>query len=233
LGKNGDISDDFLRLAVGSVIYSIGDDIEVVNGLITQASDNGLIMRTAHLEYETPAYSARHQWRDDRARCPMEDVALPSAKVPRLAGLKKIEGKPVELLVHGRNIGDDALLIVQLTDEGFELNDVVDMLSTSELYQQGDMVKLITGKSVRTVRRLLKEGKPVRLDPQQSVIAYQYALVLELAIRAFGGQPRAEDWLQKPSTYFYGHVPLELTLHPLGFQMVEQYLQQLIYGVYP
>jgi len=233
LGKNGDISDDFLRLAVGSVIYSIGDDIEVVNGLITQASDNGLIMRTAHLEYETPAYSARHQWRDDRARCPMEDVALPSAKVPRLAGLKKIEGKPVELLVHGRNIGDDALLIVQLTDEGFELNDVVDMLSTSELYQQGDMVKLITGKSVRTVRRLLKEGKPVRLDPQQSVIAYQYALVLELAIRAFGGQPRAEDWLQNPSIYFYGHVPLELTLHPLGFQMVEQYLQQLIYGVYP
>nr|WP_240321642.1 antitoxin Xre/MbcA/ParS toxin-binding domain-containing protein [Pseudomonas fluorescens] len=233
MGENGDISDDFLRLAVGSVIYSIGDDIEVVNGLITQASDNGLIMRTAHLEYETPAYSARHQWRDDRARCPMEDVALPSAKVPRLTGLNKVEGKPVDLLVHGRNIGDDAMLIVHLTDEGFELSDVVDMLSTSELYQQGDVVKRITGKSVRTVRRLLKEGKPVRLDPQQSVIAYQYALVLELAIRAFGGQPQAEEWMQKSSTYFYGHVPLELTLHPLGFQMVEQYLSQVIYGVYP
>ncbi|WP_192553587.1 MbcA/ParS/Xre antitoxin family protein [Pseudomonas sp. IzPS59] len=163
----------------------------------------------------------------------MEDVALPSAKVPRLTGLKKVAGKPVELLVHGRNIGDDAMMIVHLTNEGFELNDVVDMLSTSELYQQGDVVKLITGKSVRTIRRLLKEDEPIRLDPQQSVITYQFALVLELAIRAFGGQPRAEDWMQKPSTYFHGHVPLELTLHPLGFQMVEQYLVQLIYGVYP
>ncbi len=231
--ENGDISDDFFRLVVGSVIYSIGCDIEVVNGLDVQASDNGWIMRTAHLEYETPAYSTCHQWRADRARCPMEDVALPSAKVPRLTGLKKVAGKPVELLVHGRNIGDDAMLIVHLTNEGFELKDVVDMLSTSGLYQQGDVVKLITGKSVRTIRRLLKADEPIRLDPQQSVIAYQFALVLELATRAFGGQPRAEDWMQKPSTYFHGHVPLELTLHPLGFQMVEQYLMQLIYGVYP
>jgi putative toxin-antitoxin system antitoxin component (TIGR02293 family) len=233
LRESGDISDDFFRLVVGSVIYSIGCDIEVVNGLDVQASDNGWIMRTAHLEYETPAYSTCHQWRADRARCPMEDVTLPSAKVPRLTGLKKVAGKPVELLVHGRNIGDDAMMIVHLTNEGFELKDVVDMLSTCELYQQGDVVKLITGKSVRTIRRLLKEDEPIRLDPQQSVIAYQYALVLELAIRAFGGQPRAEDWMQKPSTYFHGHVPLELTLHPLGFQMVEQYLVQLIYGVYP
>jgi len=215
------------------MIYSIGFDIEVAIGLDVKASDNGWIMRTAHLEYETPAYSARHQWRNDCARCPKEDVALPSAKVPRLAGLKKVEGKPVDLLVHGRNIGDDAMLIVHLTDEGFELSDVVDMLSTSALYQQGEMVRRITGKSVRTVRRLLKEGRPVRLDPQQSVIAYQYALVLELAIEAFGGQPRAEAWMQNPSTYFHGRVPLELTRHPLGFQMVEQYLGQLIHGVYP
>ncbi|MFJ7312061.1 antitoxin Xre/MbcA/ParS toxin-binding domain-containing protein [Pseudomonas sp. NPDC098747] len=158
---------------------------------------------------------------------------MPTVKTPRLTGLKKVEGKPVELLVHGQNMGDDALLIVRLTDEGFELSDVVNMLSTSEMYLHGDMVKRITGMSVRTVRRLLKEGKSVRLDPQHSVVAYQYALVLEKAIRAFGGQSRAEDWMQKPTTYLNGHVPLELTRNPLGFQMVEQYLGQLIYCVYP
>jgi putative toxin-antitoxin system antitoxin component (TIGR02293 family) len=163
----------------------------------------------------------------------MEDVAVPPAKEPRLTGLNKAEGKPVELLVHGQNIGDDALLIVRLTEEGFELSDVVNMLSTSKIYQQGDMVKRITGKSVRTVRRLVKEGKPVRLDPQQSVIAYQYALVLELAIRAFGRQSRAEDWMQHPAPYLGGYVPLELTRHSLGFQMVEQHLGRLIHGVSP
>lgn len=190
-------------------------------------------MRTPHIEHETPAYSHRYFWRDDRARCPMEDVAMPTVQTPRLTGLKKADGKPVELLVNGQNIGDDALLIVHLTDQGFELSDVVNMLSTSELYLQGDMVKRITGKSVRTVRRFLKEGNPVRLDPQQSVVAYQYALVLEMAIRAFGGQPRAEEWMQKPTPYLNGHVPLELTRHPLGFQRVEQHLGRLIYGVTP
>lgn len=190
-------------------------------------------MRTPHIEHETSVYSLRNFWIDDRARCPMEDIAMPTPKAPRLTGLKKVEGKPVDLLVNGQNIGDDALLIIRLTDEGFELSDVVNMLSTSELYLREDMVKRITGKSVRTVRRLIKEGKPVRLDPQQSVVAYQYALVLEMATRAFAGQSRAETWMQKPSPYLSGHVPLEFIRHPLGFQMVEQYLWQIMSGVYP
>lgn len=190
-------------------------------------------MRTPHLEHEKPAYSLRKFWIDDRARCPMEDVAMPTLKAPRLTGLKKVEGKPVDLLVNGQNIGDDAMLIIRLTDEGFELSDVVNMLSTSELYLREDMVRRITGKSVRTVRRLMQESKPVRLDAQQSVVAYQYAVVLEMATRAFGGLLQAEVWMQKPTPYLNGHVPLELTRHPLGFQMVEQYLCQIMYGGYP
>ncbi|POA50582.1 hypothetical protein C1893_02780 [Pseudomonas sp. MPR-ANC1] len=162
----------------------------------------------------------------------MEDVAMPAVKTPRLTGLKKVEGKPVDILVHGQNVGDDATLIVELTEQGFELSDVVNMLSTSELYQQGEMVKRITGKSVRTVRRLMKEGLSVRLDPHQSVVAYQYALVLQMAIRAFGRQSKAEEWLQQPTPYLNGYVPSELTRHSLGFQMVEQYLGQIIYGVH-
>lgn len=190
-------------------------------------------MRTPHIEHETSVYSLRNFWIDDRARCPMEDIAMPTPKAPRLTGLKKVAGKPVDLLVNGQNIGDDALLIIRLTDEGFELSDVVNMLSTCELYLREDMVKRITGKSVRTLRRLMKEGKPVRLDPQQSVVAYQYALVLEMATRAFAGQSRAEVWMQKPSPYLSGRVPLEFIRHPLGFQMVEQYLWQIMSGVYP
>ncbi|WP_352340010.1 hypothetical protein, partial [Psychrobacter sp. 16-MNA-CIBAN-0192] len=84
-------------------------------------------------------------------------------------GLKKLEGKPLELLLRGQDTGDDPMLILRCTSEGFELLDVVNMIATSELYQQGEMVKRITGKSVRTVRRLLKEGAFVRLDTPQSI----------------------------------------------------------------
>lgn len=157
---------------------------------------------------------------------------MPTAKAPRLTGLKRLEGKPVELLLRGQDTGDDPMLILRCTSEGFELLDVVNMLATCELYQQGELVKRITGKSVRTVRRLLKEAIPVRLDTQQSIIAYQYASALELAIEVFGRQAKAESWLQQRSTYFYDHVPLDLVGHALGFRMVEEYLNQIKYGVY-
>ncbi len=189
-------------------------------------------MRIPLIESHTPAYSPRHYWRDDRARCPSEDVAMPSTKVPRLTGLKKLEGKPLELLLRGQDTGDDPMLILRCTSEGFELLDVVNMIATSELYQQGEMVKRITGKSVRTVRRLLKEGASVRLDTPQSIIAYQYAAALELAIEVFGRQAKAESWLEQRATYFYGYVPLDLVGNALGFRMVEEYLNQIKYGVY-
>jgi putative toxin-antitoxin system antitoxin component (TIGR02293 family) len=189
-------------------------------------------MRIPLLESHTPAYSPRHYWRDDRARCPSEDVAMPAAKAPRLTGLKKLEGKPVELLLRGQDTGDDPMLILRCTTEGFELHDVINMLASSELYQRGDLVKRITGRSVRTVRRLLKEGTSVRLDTPQSIIAYQYAAALELATEVFARQAKAESWLQQSATYFYGYVPLDLVGHALGFRMVEEYLNQIKYGVY-
>lgn len=157
---------------------------------------------------------------------------MPTAKTPRLTGLTKPEGTPVQLLLRGQDTGDDPMLVLRCTSEGFELHDVVNMLATCELYQQGDMVKRITGKSVRTVRRLLKEAFPVHLDTQQSIIAYQYAWALELATEVFGRQARAESWLQQPTPYLNGHVPLDLVGHALGFRMVEDYLSRIKYGVY-
>jgi len=157
---------------------------------------------------------------------------MPTAKAHRLTGLKKLEGKPLELLLRGQDTGDDPMLILRCTTEGFELADVINMIATCETYQQGELVKRITGKSVRAVRRLLKEGIALRLDTQQSIIAYQYALALELATEVFGQQVKAESWLQEPARYFYGHVPLDLVGNALGFRMVEEYLNQIKYGVY-
>lgn len=59
-------------------------------------------------------------------------------------------------------------------------------------------VERITGKSVRTVQRLAKETEPVRLNQQQSTVAFQYAQTLEHATNVYGNQQLAEDWLKKP-----------------------------------
>ncbi|KOX99081.1 antitoxin Xre/MbcA/ParS toxin-binding domain-containing protein [Pseudomonas nunensis] len=147
------------------------------------------------------------------------------------AGAKKLTRKPTEVLLHGRR-GDTRLSIIRYTQEGFELSDVRDMLSTSALYMEHDLIQRITGKSIRTVQRLVKETKPVRLNQQQSTVAFQYAQTLERATSVFGNQQLAEDWLKKPCKYLDGHVPLELIDNSLGFQVVEDYLSRIEYGVY-
>jgi putative toxin-antitoxin system antitoxin component (TIGR02293 family) len=153
-------------------------------------------------------------------------------KTARVAGNATINPKkPTEVLLHGRK-GDTPLLIIRYTQEGFNLSDVRDMLATSALYMANGLVERITGKSVRTVQRLAKETEPVRLNQQQSTVAFQYAQTLEHATNVFGSQQLAEDWLKKPCKYLDGHVPLELIDNALGFHVVEDYLTRIEHGVY-
>jgi putative toxin-antitoxin system antitoxin component (TIGR02293 family) len=144
---------------------------------------------------------------------------------------KSVTRKPTEVLLHGRE-GDTRMLIIRYTKEGFDLSDVRDMLSISDLYMAHGLVQRITGKSLRTVQRLAKETKPVRLNQQQSTVAFQYAQALEHAINVFGDQQLAEDWLKKPCKYLDGNIPLELIDNSLGFQAVEDYLTRIEHGVY-
>jgi len=159
----------------------------------------------------------------------------PVVKTPRRAGggpqAVNAARKPTEVLLHGRK-GDERMLIIRYTQEGFSLSDVRDMLSTSKLYMEHDLLQRITGKSIRTVQRLTKDAQPIRLNQQQSTIAFQFAHTLEHATHVFGSQPFAEDWLGKPCKYLDGQVPLELIDNSLGFQVVEDYLTRIEHGVY-
>jgi putative toxin-antitoxin system antitoxin component (TIGR02293 family) len=139
--------------------------------------------------------------------------------------------KPTEVLLHGRK-GDTRMLVIRYTQEGFELSDVRDMLAISALYMEHDLMQRITGKSIRTVQRLTKETGQVRLNQQQSTVAFQYAQALEHATNVFGNLMLAEEWLRKPCKYLDGYVPLELIDNSLGFQAVEDYLTRIEYGVY-
>jgi putative toxin-antitoxin system antitoxin component (TIGR02293 family) len=66
----------------------------------------------------------------------------------------------------------------------------------------------------------------------QSAIAFQYAKVLEDAMSVFGTLRLAEEWLAKPCRHLAGNIPLDLVSNPLGFQVVENYLERLELGVY-
>src|SRR5689334_11672815 len=120
-------------------------------------------------------YPAGDIWRYDCVKCRMEVIGMPAVKSTEneAAGreTKHVTRKPTEVLLHGRS-GDTRMLIIRYTQEGFDLSDVRDMISISGLYMEHDLVQRITGKSLRTVQRLAKETQPVRLNQQQSTVAF-------------------------------------------------------------
>ena len=122
--------------------------------------------------------------------------------------------------------------LFMLVREGFAFNDVKAMVSASELYSAAKILRRITGKSACSIQRQGNEGNIVRLNAQQSALAFQYAQALEHAALVFGSQRLAEEWLGRPCKHLEGNVPLELIENSLGFQVVEAYLQRIELGVY-
>lgn len=122
--------------------------------------------------------------------------------------------------------------LVTLVLEGFALQDVELMLSSSRLYTTRKVIELIMGKPQREINHLLKGRAMVRLNAQQSAIAFQFAKTLEQATAVFGTQALAEDWLCQPSRHFSGHTPVELIETSVGFATIERYLWQVHHGVY-
>lgn len=128
-------------------------------------------------------------------------------------------------------LGDLDLVILVL--QGFALQDVQMMLSSSTLYTKRNVIGLITGKSQRKVNNLLNSGLGMdRLNAQQSAMAFQFAKTLEHAISVLGTQARAEDWLGQSSMYLSGLMPVELIETSVGFTTVERYLSQIQHGIY-
>lgn len=139
---------------------------------------------------------------------------------------------PTEYLL-GQDPNELNLLeVLRLAREGFELADVESMLSACQLYQSNDIISRIVGRSAKAIRKQVAAGKTFRLSYQQSVLAYQYAKVLESATSVFGCQRIAEEWLSRPCKQLDGIVPLDAIDNAIGFRTVEDYLERVVCGVY-
>lgn len=140
--------------------------------------------------------------------------------------------KPTEYLLRRDSALLSPVMVYKLTAEGFEMKDVQDMLSISDLYSAEKVLSRIVGKSARTIQRQSEGNQTVRLSSLQSAVAFQYATVLEHANKVFGTQKLAEEWLGRPYAYLDGEIPLDVIGNPGGFQMINDYLARIEYGVY-
>ncbi|MFJ4589582.1 antitoxin Xre/MbcA/ParS toxin-binding domain-containing protein [Pseudomonas moraviensis] len=148
------------------------------------------------------------------------------------AVLTALDRKPTEHLTHARIEELSELHVFLLVREGFELTDVQAMIALSELYSSSKLIERITGKPSRPKQGKVAESTTGRLSPIQSAIAFQYAKVLEHATTVFGTLRLAEEWLAKPCRRLDDQSPLDLAGNPVGFQVIENYLERIELGVY-
>lgn len=150
---------------------------------------------------------------------------------PQMPASTPIPRKPTEYLtqVSVDQLGE--LRIFLLAQEGFTLQDVRAMVSISKLYSSSKVIERICGTPSR--KNVGKKDDPAsRLSAFQSAVAFQFARVLEHATTVFGSLQLAEEWLEKPCRHLAGHIPLDLVDNPLGFKVIEDYLERVELGVY-
>lgn len=139
--------------------------------------------------------------------------------------------KATEYLTQVRIDQLSELRIFMLAKEGFALKDVRAMVSISKLYSSSKIIERICGtpnqKSLGE-----KNETASRLSAFQSAVAFQFASVLDHATTVFGSLQLAEEWLEKPCRNLAGNVPLDMVDNPLGFNVVEDYLERVALGVY-
>jgi putative toxin-antitoxin system antitoxin component (TIGR02293 family) len=87
------------------------------------------------------------------------------------------------------------------------------------------------GLSLRTYQR--RKAEPAKqLDIDQSSRTWRFAKILAKATEIFGGQERAEQWLDSPAAALDRRKPIDLLTTHEGVGLVEALLTRLEYGVY-
>lgn len=157
------------------------------------------------------------------------------SKRSRNVGVDEVPGyspTPTEHLIGIREEPFASLGLYLLVREGFLLDRVMGMVSSSKLFDSRGVLTRIIGNSGRSMKRQRSSGCVVRLDARQSTIAFQYAHALEYTLKVFGSPQAAEDWLGRPCKYLADQVPLDMIECWYGFQAVKDYLERIELGIY-
>ena len=85
------------------------------------------------------------------------------------------------------------------------------------------------GISKATLHRRKAEG---RLDPAESDRVVRFARLMGQAVKVFGSEEEAREWLSAPQFGLGEAVPLDYAETEIGAREVENLLGRIAYGVY-
>jgi putative toxin-antitoxin system antitoxin component (TIGR02293 family) len=93
-----------------------------------------------------------------------------------------------------------------------------------------DELAKLTATSPRTINRLLKAKKPMRLDLSVSERALRVAAVLALGEQLLGSLERVLDWMRTPNRYLGADAPMRALQTEYGRDHVVQSMYAVAYG---
>ncbi|CAN7641943.1 type II RES/Xre toxin-antitoxin system antitoxin [Brucella pituitosa] len=99
------------------------------------------------------------------------------------------------------------------------------------IISKNESLEKAIGMSLRTWQRR-KDTPSKPLSQEQSGRTWKFAEILAKATDIFGSQLEAEQWLERPAIGLDQRRPIDLLGTPAGFELVEDHLNRLEYGVY-
>lgn len=139
--------------------------------------------------------------------------------------------KPLQLLFGSRlPRAHDAFAVHELIEKGFPSDAVIAFVQSVTRFKDKQVFGKIIGLSDRTVQRRIKNPEP--LTSEQSSSAWRLAKVLSKAEGVLGDLQEAANWMVTPATGLENRAPIDLLTTQVGFELVDDLLTRMDYGVY-
>lgn len=139
--------------------------------------------------------------------------------------------KPLRLLFGSNQAeANNAFEVHELIERGFPSDAIISFVQSIDLFKDKHVFVKVIGMSERTLQRRMKHPEP--LSAEQSSRAWRFAEVLSKAEEVFGERQEAERWLVTPAMGLEGRAPIDLLTTQVGFELVDDFLTRMDYGVY-
>lgn len=123
-----------------------------------------------------------------------------------------------------------AFEIHELIEKGLPSQDIIEFVESVDLLSDRKIVVKVIGMSERTLYRRVKKPEP--LTAEQSSRAWRFAEILTKAEDVLGDAEEAQRWMNTPAMGLEGHSPIDLITTQVGYELVDDFLTRMDYGVY-
>jgi putative toxin-antitoxin system antitoxin component (TIGR02293 family) len=123
-----------------------------------------------------------------------------------------------------------AFEIHEMIEKGLSSQDIIHFVESIELFHDKRVVAKVIGMSERTLYRRVKKPEP--LTAEQSSRTWRFAEILTKAEDVFGDPEEAQRWMNTTAMGLEGRKPIDLITTQVGYELVDDFLTRMDYGVY-